>query len=411
MRTPPYSAMLVEFRFANFRSYRDEQVFSMGAYVRAPDGLEEAACRTGRKDLPPLLKTAFILGPNGSGKSNLIAAFAAMQRVVRTSAEMTMAPERAPAYDGHDPFIFDEGIQKEPTFFEVTLELDGVRWQYGFSCGAERIEEEYLVAYSGVSPRVYFERIYVPEEEAYAVKYGPHFKGRRKAWEEATRADALFLPTAAVLGAEQLNPVWTWLTECLIVHTDGVPLKLEALLGSPSARARAIRLLASADFTAATIEPEGIRHHPGGPIVPWARESAGLKRLLALAAPLLLADEKNGKEVPDVTIITDDADQHLHPKLLEALVGFWQRERDAAHAPQWIGAVHRDSLLELAGAQPGEASRLRRDQIWMCAKDVDEASRAVPLVQWKVRRSEAVYEGYRKGRYESLPMIEALSLR
>lgn len=395
--------MLVEFRFANFRSFRDEQVFSMGAYVRAPDGLEEAACRTGRKDLPPLLKTAFILGANGSGKSNLIAAFAAMQRVARTSALMTCSPETAPSYDGHDPFLFDEGIQKEPTFFEVTLEIDGVRWQYGFSCGAERIEEEYLVAYSGVSPRVYFERIYVPEEEAYAVKYGPHFKGRRKAWEEATRADALFLPTAAVLGAEQLLPVWAWLDGQLIVHAEGIPFRLDALLADPAARAKAIRLLASADFSAATIEAEGVRHRPGGPIVPWAKESAGLKRLLALAVPLLASDGR------DLTIITDDADQHLHPKLLEALVGFWQRERDAGHASQWIGSVHRDSLLELAGAAPGETSRLRRDQIWMCAKDVDEASRAVPLVQWKVRRSEAVYEGYRKGRYESVPVIQALN--
>ena len=41
--------MLVEFRFANFRSYRDEQVFSMGAYMRAPDGLEFSTCDTGRK--------------------------------------------------------------------------------------------------------------------------------------------------------------------------------------------------------------------------------------------------------------------------------------------------------------------------------------------------------------------------
>ena len=191
--------MLVEFRFANFRSYRDEQVFSMGAYMRAPDGLEFSACDTGRKDLPPLLKTAFLLGPNASGKTNMLAAFEAMQRVVRTSALMTSAPEKAPAYEGHDPFLYDEGIQKEPTYFEVTLELEGMRWQYGFLCGKERIEEEYLVAYNGVSPRVYFERVYIPEEEAYAVKYGPYFKGRRKAWEEATRADALFLPTAVML--------------------------------------------------------------------------------------------------------------------------------------------------------------------------------------------------------------------
>lgn len=395
--------MLVEFRFANFRSYRDEQVFSMGAYMRAPDGLEFSACDTGRKDLPPLLKTAFLLGPNASGKTNMLAAFEAMQRVVRTSALMTSAPEKAPAYEGHDPFLYDEGIQKEPTYFEVTLELEGMRWQYGFLCGKERIEEEYLVAYNGVSPRVYFERVYIPEEEAYAVKYGPYFKGRRKAWEEATRADALFLPTAVMLGSEQLRPIWDWFDERLIVLREGVPLMLDFLLANPAARAHAIRFLATADLMVAGIEPEGVRHRPGGPVVPWEKESAGVKRILALAS-LVLAN------AGDLTVLIDDGEHHLHPMLLEALIAFWQREENAAHASQWILAVHRDSVLEAVGTYPGTPKRLRRDQVWMCSKDVDEATRAVPLMQWKVRKSEAVYGGYRKGRYGSLPEIEALDV-
>ena len=64
--------MLLEFRVSNYRSFRDEQTFSMLAYPRHEEGLNTHAFSTGVENIPPVLKTAAIYGANASGKSNLL---------------------------------------------------------------------------------------------------------------------------------------------------------------------------------------------------------------------------------------------------------------------------------------------------------------------------------------------------
>src|SRR4051794_3374645 len=73
--------MLVEFRVANFRSFKEEQIFS----------LEASKDETHAENLIPcgdlnLLKVAAIYGPNASGKSNLIRAMRFMNWFIRSSA-------------------------------------------------------------------------------------------------------------------------------------------------------------------------------------------------------------------------------------------------------------------------------------------------------------------------------------
>ena len=74
--------MLLQFRFSNFRSFRDEQTLSMvaGSFkdsaetVRHPLGVDEG-----------VLPVAAVYGANASGKSNVILALEYMSRAVRNS--------------------------------------------------------------------------------------------------------------------------------------------------------------------------------------------------------------------------------------------------------------------------------------------------------------------------------------
>ncbi|MEI6730378.1 MAG: ATP-binding protein, partial [Pseudomonadota bacterium] len=68
--------MLIEFRVANFRSIRDEQVLSL---VASKDKDEKNIIKTGIKAIPRLLTSAAIYGLNAGGKSNLINAMAFMR--------------------------------------------------------------------------------------------------------------------------------------------------------------------------------------------------------------------------------------------------------------------------------------------------------------------------------------------
>ena len=126
--------MLVEFRVKNFRSLRDEQVLSL---VASRTRLcETPTLRQRASVLCPLwCRSAVIYGANASGKSNLIKALQYMRGVVTESAT-AIQPGQAFAVQ---PFLLDANAASQPSEFEITFLLDGVRYQYGFAMTAQRI--------------------------------------------------------------------------------------------------------------------------------------------------------------------------------------------------------------------------------------------------------------------------------
>src|SRR5688572_27767500 len=134
--------MLIEFKVRNFRSLRDEQTLSFVA--SADRANRDTHCiDTGVKSVPRLTRAAVVYGANASGKSNFIFALATMRNMVLVSMAM---PDSARA-EQYTPFRLDRATSGEPTQFEVTILLDGVRYQYGFSYDAQRIHDEWLIVY------------------------------------------------------------------------------------------------------------------------------------------------------------------------------------------------------------------------------------------------------------------------
>lgn len=75
--------MLIEFRFKNYRSFRDEAVLSMEA-----TGLSSfKSCLIPLSSTVKLLPAIAIYGKNGGGKSNVIRAFLAGRSVYPKCAE------------------------------------------------------------------------------------------------------------------------------------------------------------------------------------------------------------------------------------------------------------------------------------------------------------------------------------
>ena len=151
--------MLIEFRVKNFRSLRDEQVFSMVASADK-ELLDTHATATGLKAAPHILHTAAIYGANASGKSNLIKAIQFMRGVVVESATLVQPGQ---SYERLQSFRLDRRIADEPTEFEVTFLIDRVRYQYGFAMTPKRIVNEYLYVYKAFKPQTWFERHFDPQ--------------------------------------------------------------------------------------------------------------------------------------------------------------------------------------------------------------------------------------------------------
>ena len=71
--------MLLSFSFKNFRSYRDEAVFSLETGTRLRRFKRENTHRTA---FASVVKSAFLFGPNAGGKSNLLKAFSVLRSLV-----------------------------------------------------------------------------------------------------------------------------------------------------------------------------------------------------------------------------------------------------------------------------------------------------------------------------------------
>lgn len=130
--------MLVKFTFKNYKSFFDEQVFSMEA--KNDKEYEENVLSVSKELIPGnygLLKTALVFGSNASGKSNLLRAIAYMQRCVLLSASL-------PAVRQNDTFAFLNGADEMDSHFEVEFIEGGTFYRYGFVINKKQVVKEWL---------------------------------------------------------------------------------------------------------------------------------------------------------------------------------------------------------------------------------------------------------------------------
>jgi AAA15 family ATPase/GTPase len=419
--------MLIEFRTKNFRSLRDEQVLSL---VASTDQtlLDTHALATGLKAAPHLLKSAVVYGANASGKSNLIKALQYMRGVVLESAAL----QPGQTFDRLQPFKLDAISGSQPTEFEVTFILAGVRYQYGFAMNAQRIVSEHLLVYKAFKPQRWFERHFDTESGKDVYEYGPSLKGAKNLWEGATRPNALFLSVAVQLNSEALRQVFDWFANRLVIINEQSPLSPQfsmQLLKQEAQRIAICEFLRAADVSIADIEvatkqamvhsikfdlATGKReeaageqsvdevkfHHVtehGKAVFDLADESSGTRNLLFLTGPILDILNKG------FTLVVDELDTSLHTLLVQALVRLFHNPEANTGGAQLIFTTHDTSLLDAYGL-------FRRDQVWFVEKRPDQSSSLYPLLDFSPRKNEALERGYLQGRYGALPLLRNQSL-
>ncbi|MDR0234025.1 MAG: AAA family ATPase [Zoogloeaceae bacterium] len=398
--------MLVEFRVKNFRSLRDGQVLSL---IASKDtALPENTLETNLTIAPRLLKSAAIYGANASGKSNLIKALKYMRSMVLRST--TLSPEQifmAP------PFRLDAKTESQPTEFEVTVILNSVRYQYGFSIMRGHVVAEFLLVYQAFKPQRWFERRFDEASGEDVYEFGPGLKGAKNAWESETGPNALFLSVAVKFGSEALRPVFDWFTTGVSIFNGRALIGLELsprMLEHPDDRKKIRDFLRAADISIADIEVRA-RKIPGQNEIErdqlifshvtesgqaefdlWD-ESSGTRNLLSLVGPVLEV-LREGR-----TLVIDELDTSLHPLLMRELVRLFHRNEINVGGAQLIFTTHDTSLLEARDL-------LRRDQVWLIEKDDQQASTLVALTEFSPRKNEALGRGYLSGRYGGVPVLD-----
>lgn len=397
--------MLIEFRVKNFRSLRDEQVLSL---VASKDtSLQDThTLRTGLKAVPSLLRSAVVYGANASGKSNLVKALQHMRGVVLESASVHQPGQPFTV----QPFRLDSRSASEPTEFEVTFLLEGVRYQYGFAMTPQRIVREHLLVYKAFKPQRWFERHFDVSTGKDVYDFGPGLKGAKHLWEGATRPNALFLSMAVQLNSEALRPVFDWFAKGLVILDEQTPLNPQTSiqwLRQAGRRQQLCDFLTAADISIADIEvvtrqaPDETEEHQlrfshvteqGRAVFDLMDESNGTRNLLFLAGPVL--DILN----QGLTLVIDELDTSLHTLLVRELVRLFHRSEVNTGGAQLIFTTHDTSLLDAPDL-------FRRDQVWLVEKDRDQASALVALSEFSPRKNEALERGYLLGRYGGVPLL------
>jgi AAA15 family ATPase/GTPase len=434
--------MLIEFKVKNYRSFREEQVFS---FVANNADKDMDVCLIER-NLPGLagvkfVRGAAIYGANASGKSNLVAAVSFLDKFIGTSATKMSPGDKIPV----EPFKLDSQYSTKPSEFEITFVANEVRYVFGLAVTPKRIIEEYLVAYPNGVPQRWYRRTYNEATNEYDWNTSSNFL-HDKSLQDKTRENSLFLSVGPQFNHPQLLTVFNWFQNKLYflrLSADYAltPRITAKKINNPEFSKRVVNLLRSADMGVEgievketelstddfkkdlpkhlvdamnTIESEmGIKskthkdykislthkdiNHKAVSLNFDDEESAGTRRFFSLIGPWIETLEEGN------VLFIDEIETSLHPILVAELLKLLFCDKNNPKGAQVVFTTHNPVLLD--------KSILRRDQIWFTEKVSNGATHLYPLTDYRPRKDEAFLKGYLAGRYGGIPNIsEGLQL-
>lgn len=184
-----------------------------------------------------------IYGANGSGKSNVLAALAFMRSFVQNSSKETQQDEEIEI----TPFRLSTETEGAPSFFEIELLFESVRYRYGFEATRDRIHSEWLFAATSAKEAELFTR-----ENNEITFNSERFKEGRE-FVQRTRSNALFLSVNAQFAGEVSSRVLRAIIASRFVNSNrsnrSMTLYTARRLQDDGFRSLALRLLETADLT------------------------------------------------------------------------------------------------------------------------------------------------------------------
>jgi len=379
--------MLRSFQLANHKSIRDEQDFILlPAYDKSK----------------PAVSVAAVFGANASGKSTLLDGLHWMRRAVLESFSVWEPGLGVP----RTPFRLELDAAR-PSSYVIELQLDDVRYLYGFEVDDERVRQEWLYTYPHNRRRVVFER------EGNSIRLGSTVadaRSREETLAGLTRDNALLLSVAAHSNQRETLPVYQWLRRGVRVADQrrgtviaGIRDRINA---GGALQKSTLALIRSADLgicdvqTDAYAEPPKLWfvHHGGSTPLEFDEESAGTQTWLAMLSVAFGVLEQGG------LLIVDELDRSLHPHLSASLVNLFRDPHSNPLRAQLLFTTHDTTLLD--------EDTLGRDEIWFVEKDPDSgATRLFPLTDFHPRKNENTERRYLAGSYGAVPVVSEVDMR
>ena len=434
--------MLIEFSVGNFRSFKDSVTFSMvAANITAQNKALNQDNVFQLKNVS-LLKSASIYGANASGKSNLFAAFSFMRNFVLESTDSNSEESI-----GVEPFLLSTDRVEEPSYFEITFQIDEIRYRYGFEVSTSKVHTEWLFHAKARESELFW-------REGNKIELKSGFREGR-GLDERTRGNVLFLSVSDQWNGEIAGQIIKWFTQVNIVSgiDDKQYLGFTAskFLEDDSIQDKIHDYIRTMDLGVSGVSIERVSgNSPGFPSdisdafgkelnalddiqdafgkeIKWLapsiklshqqfdessskvkkvkfsfeeQESEGTKKAFALAGPILYTLQEGR------VLFVDELDARLHPLMTRYIIKLFNSRVTNPHNAQLIFATHDTNLLS--------KEIFRRDQIWFTEKDRFGSTDLYSLVEYKKQakgvRNDASYEAdYIAGKYGAIPFIGDVS--
>lgn len=406
--------MLLEYRCSNYKSIKDEVLFSMSA----SSDTEHSDKLIDFKKLK-INKATAIYGANGSGKSSLL----------ESCLFLTSLVSNKPSQPGDKILVIPHALSgiDDPTEFLIHFERKGIRYVYGISVTEDRVEKEFLYHFKVGRKAKIFDR--VGEEYTFGAKYKSDLN-KALSFQKENR---VFLNTAAnFTNNEDITNAFLFFKEDLVVNLPSfmnnwreysfnminknpefkkkvvtafnnlgidikdiktesfnIPLHDELVENIP---ADIKEIIKSSMGEEKTLYLKKVLFDYGIFSVDIDRESTGIKRLFEVLCPLIDIIEN------DRVLLWDEIEMGLHSSILDTLIKIFLNEKDSK--AQLIFTTHDISLLNL--------DNLRRDQIWFTELDKEERKTDLySLFDFKnIRKTDNISKNYIEGRYGAIPFIK-----
>ncbi len=419
--------MLLQFKFKNFKSFRDDTTLDMTAAK-----ISEYSNHVIKIGNEKVLPVSVIYGPNASGKSNIQEAFRYMSRYVATS--FGFGGERPGKEGSMDflkpvPFLFDAESKEAVSSFEVYFisseETGAKSYNYGFTVNKNGVNEEWLNVRSKTSRGDHRKIFYRNGMELDMPGIPDKSKENLKI---ALEKETLAVSLGAKLKIEKLKFIRDWFMNNELADF-GRPEENYFLSGmlpadfieSETVQKNVIDYFSKFDpsitgFKIETLEENGDKKTRKVKInaihkmigseekagIPLKLESAGTLKMFALY-PLLQRVLSTGG-----LLFVDELNARLHPLLIRAfIITFLAPETNPNHA-QLIFTSHEPWLLD--------SKILRRDEFWFTEKSDSGISTLYSLADFvdedgsKIRKDENCQKNYLLGKYGAIPAMSLFDI-
>ena len=429
--------MLIEFKFSNYRSFKDETTLSMKAI-----GLSDFKDSLLKHGTTNILPTVAIYGKNGAGKSNVIRAFWLGVQFIKNAQKTQHENASIPL----TPFLLDDYTKNDPTRFEFTYVVDEIKYIYGFCANSKEILSEYLYHAPKGKKAVIFSR----DRQVFTFPENPQ-KRMKELISEAVAKNQLFFSIACTMNYKPCILAMKWFRDKIAFSRDftDIPKQLieysnnKNMLNSIVSYAKQAdvgiheMLFEFSDKENINIEdfpdevPEGIRvallsfmealkaapnvteaaisaheiktksYHSGisskGENEMYALElsdeSDGTRKLMAIAPAIELALSEGG------VFLIDEIEKELHPMLVEYIVAKFQSSTSNKNSAQLIFTTHNTELMNM--------EIIRKDQIYFTDKDQRTgASELYNLTEFSPPTNTNIRKSYLLGKYGAIPNID-----